>query len=284
MDENNPKYRMQAPGAADFAPAWRLPERGFPRVDDHRRDIDFRREEMIGGRRIEAMPAGRDHGVQQVRLDRVIDSYVAEGYEAASDLKTRFDEESDFASDTAILKKGVDPQTGTRHLEKVAFEIVSKQRRALVTEKTQRMIRRGVERVFAIFVKKGEVAEWSTAEKQWVTLHPSSSIEDDRLVAPIPVKALLNVPAADNAVASALVAKGNPVIQEIESRSKAEGKAEGEVRGQAVSILKILEARGIAPGEALREQILETTDPDVLDRWIARVALVSSADALLDEV
>ncbi len=279
MDENHPSYRLQAPGASGSSTAWRLPERDFPRVDDHLDEPEVTRWERIGGRRIEASPAERPHATQQVRLDSVVDAKVAPGYEAASDLKTRFDEESDFASDTAILKEGIDPETGTRYLEEVAFEIVSEQGPGVVTGKAQRMMRRGVKRVFAIFVKKGEVAEWSPSEKRWVTLHPSSSIVDKRLVEPLPVKALVDAVEAKRAVASGLVARGNPLIRELRAESQAEGRAEG----MAQSILSVLEARGLCPSPVLRDRILSTKDPELLDRWISRAALVSSAEELLDE-
>jgi hypothetical protein len=60
---------------------------------------------------------------------------VAPGYRVASDLKTRFEKESDFASDSAIVKDGIDPKTDRRYLEEVAFEVVSTQSRADVTTK-----------------------------------------------------------------------------------------------------------------------------------------------------
>lgn len=283
MDEKHYGYSMQAPGAADSSSSWRLPEDGWPRVDDYLDPPGITRRERIGGRRVEALPANRDHAVVHTLLDEVINISVTPGYEAASDLKTRFDEESDFASDTAILKQGKDPATGTRYLEELAFEIVDKQGPGRAIEKAKRMARRGVRRVFGIFVKKQQVAEWSQTEERWVTLHPSSVIEDERLVRPIPVKALLDPVVAEQTVAKVLVAKGNPVIEEMREQSRAEGKAEGKAGGKAEAILEVLAARGLTPSETLRRRILETTDPTLLDLWVRRAVTVATAEELLAE-
>jgi hypothetical protein len=55
----------------------------------------------------------------------------------ASDLKTRVDWDDDFACDSALAWEGDDPETGTRHLEEIAFEVVDKQSAQVVTEKAQ---------------------------------------------------------------------------------------------------------------------------------------------------
>jgi hypothetical protein len=220
---------------------------------------------MIGGRRLQASPAKAPHAIQHGRLDYVIGASVAPGYQTASDLLTRHDEESDFASDTSILKEGEDPQTGTRHLEEVAFEVVSEQNEKEVTEKARRMTRRGVRRVFAIFLKKERVAEWSASEGKWKKLGPDSPIEDRCFVQPLEPSALLDAAAAEDAVAHALIAKNNPVIAQRSARLKAE------------SILSVLEARGLEVDEELRQRILACTDLDVLDRWLKKAAVVASA-------
>ena len=54
----------------------------------------------------------------------------------------------------------------------------------------------------------------------------------------------------------------------------------GIEKGTARSILKFLNARGIAFNEATRQRILACTDGETLDRWIARAAVVNSAEEL----
>ena len=58
MDEkNHPGYSFKAPGSAGSGPM-RLPGRGpFPGVDDHLVVPEVTRDEIIGGRRVVAMPA-----------------------------------------------------------------------------------------------------------------------------------------------------------------------------------------------------------------------------------
>src|SRR5215475_11566057 len=145
MDENRRGYDLKAPGRSGGSSPMRLPGRGpFPRVDDHLVEPEVTRDEIIGGRRIVASPANPPHANQHTRLDYVLLAHAAPGYTAATDLLTRHDVESDFATDTCVYKDEVDPATGTRYLEEIAFEVVSEQNEGVVTEKACRMRRRGV--------------------------------------------------------------------------------------------------------------------------------------------
>src|SRR4029077_14812117 len=126
-------------------------------------------------------------------------------------------------------KEGVDAATGDRYLEEIAFEVVSKQNEGDVTEKALRMHRRGVRRIFGVWAKTQRVGEWSPERQGWRWLDSGRQIEDPCLVRPLAVSALLDAALADNAVAEALAAKGNPVIQRLKAEGRAEGKAEGRV-------------------------------------------------------
>ena len=276
MDENRPAYRLKAPGPMDTVSPLRLPGRGsFPRVDDHLVEPEVTRDEIIGGQRVVASPAQRPHARQHTRLDYLIEAHVPPGYEAATDLLTRHDEESDFATDTCVYKDGVDPETGARYLEEIAFEVVSEQNEGYVTEKARRMQRRGVRRIFTVWVKKERVCEWSPQTQSWRLLDRDSWIEDPCLVKPLAVAAVLDAAEADNAVVEALAAKGNPAIRRREEAA--------EARGVAGSILKVLEARGISASSEQREEILRCQDAPQLDRWLRRATVASSADEVLSE-
>ncbi len=281
MDENHRGYDLKAPGHPGSGGSPRhLPGRGpFPRVDDHLVEPEITRDEIIGGQRIVASPAQPPHARRHGVLEYVVQAHVRPGYTAAVDLLTRVDEESDFATDTCVQRDGVDPETGTRYLEEVAFEVISEQNEKLVREKARRMHRRGVRRIFAVWAKSHRVCEWSAESGSWRQLEPGAQIEDSSLVAPLRVAALLDAATADNSVAEALAAKGNPVLQERE----AVAEARGEVRGVARSILGFLEARGIAVSEERRQEILGCQDLDRLNRWLHRAALASSADAVTSE-
>ena len=254
----------------------RLPGRGsFPGVDDHLVVPELTRDEIIGGRRMVAFPAQPPHATLHSDLDYVLRAHVAPGFRTAADLLTRHDEESDFATDVCVFKEGVDPATGTRYLEEIAFEVVSEQTERNVAEKAVRMHHRGVRRIFAVAVKGQRVCEWSPESQSWCPLDMSSRIEDPCLVAPLSVAALLDAAAADNAVVEALAAKGNPAIRKRE--------AAAEARGIAEAILKILETRGIAVSTPLRQEILDCHDLDRLDRWLRRATLASSTDEITSE-
>jgi hypothetical protein len=262
----------------------RLPGRGpFPRVDDHLVEPEVTRDEIIGGRRVVAMPANPPHADRQGTVVQVLESFVAPGYRAATELLTRVDQDSDFASDACVRKEGIDPATGARYLEELAFEVVSEQRPGDVTEKASRMHSRGVRRIFAIFLKSEQVCEWSAESQSWRPLDRDSQIENSSLVAPLAVAALVDAAVAARAVVKGLAGQGNPELQEREAEAEARGVARGEVRGEARSILKFLQARGIVVTEAQRQEILVCNDLDRLDRWLARAAVASSADEITSE-
>src|SRR5262245_2387868 len=185
MDHHRSPYDLKAPGAADHS--LHLPgQRSSPPVDEHLVEPEVTRDEIIGGRRVIAMPAKEPHATLQFQLDYVLEPHIASGYIGAADLLTRVDVDSDFASDACVYRDEVDPQTGTRYLEELAFEVVSEQSEADVMEKASRMHRRGVRRIFAIFVKgERRVGEWSAESRSWRFLEPSSHIEDPCLKVPL---------------------------------------------------------------------------------------------------
>jgi hypothetical protein len=280
MDENRRGYDLKAPGRPGAGSPRHLPGRGsFPRVDDHLVEPEVTRDEIIGGHRIVASPAQLPHATQHSRLDYVLQAHVASGYDAAADLLTRHDQESDFASDVCLYKEGVDPATGARYLEEIAFEVVSEQNERWVTEKARRMHRRGVRRIFTVWVKTHRICEWSPESESWRLLEAGSRIEDPCLVTPLRVAALLDAAVADYAVVEALAAKGSPAIRDRDAAAKAAGKAEG----RAEDILGVLEARGISVSAAQRQEILRCQDLDRLGRWLRRAALASSADEVTSE-
>jgi hypothetical protein len=134
----------------------------------------------------------------------VIRAHVAPGYISSSDMLTRAGPGSEFATDTSVRKAGLDPGTGTRYLEELAFEVVSTQSKRDVTIRAEDLTARGVRRLLAIFVKQAEVREWSPSKNDWVTLPLDGKLEDPTLARPVELKALLDAAAADDAVVDAL--------------------------------------------------------------------------------
>ncbi|MCP4486161.1 MAG: hypothetical protein GY820_02410, partial [Gammaproteobacteria bacterium] len=180
-------------------------------VDEHHPGVhpDVSRDELIAGRIVRASPASAPHGIRNFDLDCLVGAHLGEGYSGANDLMTRFDEDHDFASDTAVLKDGIDPATGTRYLEDIAFEVVFEQSESKINAKVPRMLRRGVRRVFGVFIKQGEVREWVKKKGQaagWVILTPEAEIQDKCLAVPLSVAAILDAARRDDAVARALIA------------------------------------------------------------------------------
>ena len=225
----------------------------FPGLDDRLVVPEVTRDEMIGGRRVVASPAQEPHANRQVDLGYLLRAHAASGYKVAAEMLTRHDEVSDFATDACVYKEGMDPATGTRYLEEIAFEVVSTQRARDVTEKAVRMYRRGVRRIFTVWLKNPRVAEWSFESEDWRPLAEDAQIEDPCLAVPLAVKALLDAAMVDNAVVKALKAKDNPGIRELEAAAKAEGRAEGLQAIRPVVLVLLEQRYGPLSAEARRK-------------------------------
>jgi len=138
---------------------------------------------------------------------------------------------------------------------------------------------RGVRRQVAIFVKSGEVKEWSKAKQGWRALDLRRSLRDPCLARPLPLRALFNAAEAEVAMALALEAKGNPAIV----RMKEKSEARGEARGRAESLLAFLEGRGFTLPEEARKRVLATTDRGTFERWSRLAGTASSLDEVFGD-
>lgn len=225
------------------------------------------REEMVRGRRVHAAPAKPEHADRHSELDYVVRAHVAQGYRSSSDLLTRAHPHSDFATDACVRREGIDPRTGFRYLEELAFEVVNAQSLRDMTTRAEDLTHCGVRRIFAILVKKGEVFEWSPADARWRLVEHDEEIEDPTLVRPLPARALLDAAEADDAVAHALKAKNNPVIADTRAEGFAQGHARGLAQGRIEMLCKLL---GIPLGPREHEQ-LRTLDVDGLASVLAHL-------------
>ena len=224
---------------------------------------------MIRGRRISTMAANPPHADQQSRLDYVLNAHAAPGFVVSAELLTRMGIGSDFATDVCIRREGIDPETGKRYLEELAFEVVGEQSNKDITEKAEDMSARGVRRVFAIFVKTGEVKEWRGA---WALV--DREIVDEALGSPLLVGSLSDAAAADDAVVRALDKKGNPAILRIRQEERQGGHSEGEKQ----ALFTLLAARGFVVTPAVRARVRACKDAAELTAWIVRASTATRLD------
>ena len=61
------------------------------------------------------------------------------------------------------------------------------------------------------------------------------------------------------------------------AEGEARGEARGKARGKAEAVLKLLNARGLAPTDEQRRQVTSSTDPVQLDLWFDRAITASTA-------
>ena len=252
----------------------------LPAIDDRLVPPETRYE-MHDGELVFVSPADPPHGEHHLQLAALIEAHTGFAFEAAADLLTRTSRIDDIAPDVSVYPDAPDPRTGERQLEQLAFEIVSTQSLGDAAAKAAKLATRGVRRVFAIDVSGARVLEWSTQRGAWQEVDAASHIEDPALEVPLPVAAMVHAAKADDAVARALVARRNPVIEAVRAESEASGKAIGKIEGKIEALIAILEARDIDPGAA-RERIVGERDPHRLDRWIARAATAATLAEALD--
>jgi hypothetical protein len=242
---------------------------GHPSLDDHLVPGETR-EEMVRGQLVIAMPALPPHADRHCELDYVIRAHVATGYVSSSDMLTRAGPGSEFATDTSVRKQGLDPDTGTRYLEELAFEVVSTQSKRDITIRAEELTARGVRRLLAIFVKQGEVREWSPSKKDWVTLPLDGKLEDPTLARPVEIEALLDAAAADDAVVDALDTKGNRRLREIKAVERKHGLERGLERGRLEAIETACRLLGITLDAGRRTHLL-ALDADGLEQLLAKL-------------
>lgn len=242
------------------------PERKY--AVDERLVMPETRFEVIDGEVVYVSPADPPHASRHSKLSALLEAYCADGYDAACDMLTRTSEKSDMAPDGSIYPLAPDPETGGRQLEELAFEVVSTARLSAAGTKAARLAARGVRRIFALDVSRRRALEWSRETDAWQMLAPDASIEDPVLAVSLRIEDLVVAAKADDAVARALIAKRNPLIEAVRESARDEGRAEGKAEGKAEAILAVLAARSIEIDARARERIERERDHATLERWL----------------
>lgn len=88
---------------------------------------------------------------------------------------------------------------------------------------------------------------------------------------PLPVHDLVAAANADDAVARALLAEHNPVLEAHWIRAKVE------------ALIAVLVARGLSPTDAERRRLFAGRDAATVERWLSAVATCRDAAELLDD-
>lgn len=235
--------------------------------------------EIVDGEVCVVSLAHEPHGYCHARLAGLLGAHAASGYAVAVDMLTRTSATSDFAPDASVYPAARAPRTGGRQLEELAFEVVSTESVAHAGRKAASLRERGVRRVLAIDVERGRVLEWSIATAAWEVFGVGAAIEDPALAVPLRIGDLVDAASTDDAIARALLAKGNPVL----TKALATVQADASTTAQADAIVRVLVARGLTITDAQRRIILDTRDATVLARWLERVAICVDVAALLDD-
>lgn len=251
------------------------------------------RKEMFRGEVIEVSPAKPGHGDTHLRLAAAVELCTGPAYISSVDLLTRRSIDSDFATDACVRKRGLDPETGNRHLEELTFEVFNTQSRATATSRARDLIATGVRRVIGLFVEAASakdeeagdvsvtVEEWSPVEEQWLVRGREESIEDPCLASPLPIVSLMDATGFDSAAVGILLDKGNPALEEFGEARFRDGKDEGLAAGRTAT-LRAMASRLLAqrfdelPGW-VDDRIAAASD-DELEGWLDRVLTASSLD------
>jgi Uma2 family endonuclease len=239
------------------------------------------RYEAIDGKISYVCPADEPHGTSHSKMAALLEAYVVATHRVAVDMLTRTSAKNDLAPDASVFPAERDPKTGGRRIEELAFEVVSTETLPHAGKKAQKLVARGVRRVFAIDVERRRALEWSRRTDTWEILAPDGAIVDPTLVIPLPLLPLAEAMKADDAVAHALLAKKNPVLQQALDAANREGKREGELKGKRDAVLRLFVRVGIALSEDERARILACPDAAMLDAWLDRVVGAKTAAEVL---
>jgi hypothetical protein len=77
--------------------------------------------------------------------------------------------------------------------------------------------------------------------------------------------------------------KGYEYQSDFAKKYVAQGRTEGEARGEARALLATLRVRGIPVPEVERERILAERDTERLERWVERAVVATSIAEVLEE-
>jgi hypothetical protein len=280
---------LLAPGASShgaYAPA---KGQSLPRVDE-RIVAPEAHAEIVDGVLYRTMGANPPHATRHFAAAHLFAGVLADGYTGAVDMLTRADDDTDAAPDVSIFPSALDPATGERQLEEIAFEVLDTERLAHTTRKVEKFAARGVRRLFAVRIANRAVYEWDHAHHDWTELDAQSEITDTCFRVPVPVRALVDRVLADDTVAKALLASRNRVIErELAAREargvrtgKTEGKAEGKTETLAAAVLRVLERRGLAVTDDDRARVSRCDDVATLERWLDLAVTAARASELFD--
>ena len=239
------------------------------------------RYEIDDGKLVYVPPSDPPHAICNANLAWLLQAHVAPEFQVAVDMLTRTSKIDDIAPDASVFPRAPHPQTGGRQLEQIAFEVASTQSLADAGRKAGKLATRGVRRVFAIDLERTRVLEWSRPLETWSILDSTTSIEDPVFAVPIPIEALLQTISADDAVATALLARQQRIILAHLQAATEQGELRGELSGRIHALFVILAARGLVPSAAQRDQISRERELERLDRWIVGAGVCTNVDELL---
>jgi Uma2 family endonuclease len=237
--------------------------------------------EILDGQVVRVPPAHPPHATRQAKVAALLVAHVRSDFQVATEMLTRTSRIDDIAPDASVFTR--DPATGKRRIEELAFEVVSTQTIKDAGRKAAKLSGRGVRRVFGIDLERERLLEWSRELGTWSIVGGTELLVDPVFVVALPISALLDATSTDDAMAAALLAKGNSVLEDHRAQTRAEGRAEGRAEAQAEALLLVLAGRGLLPTDAERAQIRAERDPARLERWLAASAIVPDVTALFDE-
>ena len=254
----------------------------MPGVDD-RLAIPEAGEEYIDGVRYQTLAGDLDHADPQCQLAYVVRACVARGYVASTELLTRTDQGSDFATDVCVRRAGKDPRTQQRFLEELSFEVANPQTLGDLEPRAEKLMARGVRRFFAVMVEEKEIREWRR-RGGWKVRSMRGEIRDRTFEKALRIGAILDPAEADRMVVEALWAKREPHLVKLVDQGRAEGREEGRAEGLAEAILRAFKRHGLTVSAQEGRIVLTCHDTDLLRRWLDEVLELDTAIELLTEL
>lgn len=106
-------------------------------------------------------------------------------FKVACDMLTRTSRIDDIAPDVSIYPRALHPVTRGRQLEHVSFQIANTETLTNAAKKAEKLVGRGVRRVFLIDARRLRVHEWARELGTWSVLAPDFCIVDPVFTVPL---------------------------------------------------------------------------------------------------
>lgn len=239
--------------------------------------------ELSNGHPISCLSSGRRHGLGHDAGHLTLSSDPAT-HAAPIDLGLTWGEQKHLRAPDLVVGQFDNEPGWEPGVPPLAVEYADRgQDEAELQAKLSELLERGIQYIWVVRLTGPlRVEVYSPGQKMQLVPADGELRAPGVLQNPVPVRALVDREVALEATLRNLLnRKGYASLEALRAEESAKGRAEGEARGKAESILAVLGARGLSVPEPVAAQIRACRELASLDAWLLRAMTVSSAAEVL---